>query len=168
MKKLTKKQKIHTLILLTILIVIIFCLYKEQPTLNNSKFTTEDNYQITYDYIKANGCNEEMSNNEYTTCVENTLGKIQTDKKQSYDRFQNAIKDMDKNALGLDEGLNKEFEDWYKSSDDYNHSRCVADVYWSGSGSAYNQNIAVCQIFETQRDIQLLNKLYVNKDYFKN
>ena len=66
-----------------------------------------------------------------------------------------------------DEKLNKEFFNWYKGSDDFNHLRCSANIYWTGAGSAYNQNIATCEIFETQRDIQLLDELYTNKEYFK-
>lgn len=119
-------------------------------------------------YLSAHGCNENMSNNAYTECAENALKKIQEQKQNSYDRFQELIRSNPTNALASDEKLNNEFQNWYKSSNDYNLSRCIASMYWSGAGSAYNQNIAECQIFETQRDIQLLDSLYAKSEYFKN
>lgn len=136
-------------------------------TLSGVVFYFSKNSHISNDYLEASGCNEKMSNSAYTECSENALKKILIEKQLSYDRFQELAKSITKNALGLDEELNKEFQDWYKNSNDYNHSRCVASMYWSGAGSAYTRNVTVCEITETQRDIQLLDNLYGNKDYFK-
>jgi hypothetical protein len=127
-----------------------------------NKTTPEDSLEPLHNYLKLNGCDTSLSNNAYTNCVESALEKIKTEKQRHYD---NLLKVMDEkradNVLLSNKEADKQFHDWYKNSNDNNHQRCISSVYWTIAGSAYNQNIYECEIFETQRDIKLLDENYL-------
>jgi hypothetical protein len=128
---------------------------------NTSKeIVVEDHIEPTYNYIESTGCSDDMSNNAYTECAGNALKKIKVEKQNYFNEFQDLIKASPENVLTWDKELVKKFNNWYEKSDKNNHERCVASAYWTVSGSGYEGNIIFCEIFETQRDIQLLKENY--------
>jgi len=82
------------------------------------------------------------------------------EKQNHFDKLQKLMDSRPDNVLLSNEEVGKQFHNWYQSSENNNHLRCVANTYWTIAGSAYEQNVYTCEIFETQRDIQLLDENY--------
>ena len=65
------------------------------------------------------------------------------------------------NVLTSNQEENQKLYSWYESSEKANSLRCLVAMYWTRAGSAYNQNIYMCEIQETLTDIEIINKNYV-------
>lgn len=149
-----KKILLLSIFLILVAIFIVFYIVK------SDKIITEEPFKPTDTYLKNNGCNYDMSNNEYTNCAQKALETIKIEKRTLFESFLKLIQSKPDITLLSDKDLYDKFINWYKNSEINNHERCLADVYWTVAGSAYAQNMAICEIFETQRDIDILNENY--------
>ena len=68
-----------------------------------------------------------------------------------------------KNVVLVNEGNGyKDFIEWHTNSYRNNHLRCVAVMYWTKAGSAYDGNLARCEKEEALKDIVLIDDLLSN------
>ncbi len=112
------------------------------------------------DYLLESGCDYSMSNNAYTNCAEDALNKIKEEKREDFKKLKELMNSREDNVLTSNQEENQNMYDWYESSEKANNLRCLSSVFWTQAGSAYNQNLFICEILETMTDIELINENY--------
>jgi len=159
--------KIVCLLLLTTVIFLTAYILKNKPELKEESPVavrdidgTEGKLKLEpYEkYILDSGCTYDMSNNAYTNCVEEVLKNIKIEKENLFKDFQRLINESKDNVLTMDQEENRRFFDWYESSEKFNKLKCLASVYWTKAGSAYNQNLYTCEIIEATEDIKIIQE----------
>lgn len=157
------KSKKIIISIFTAVIVVLICVIVYFYC-NAEKNSTEKILPVsTYEYILNNGCNNSMSNNAYTNCVQDLLVKVKLEKVTQFEKISNLFKTDKKNVVLVnDNNSNKDFMDWYDASNKSNHTACLAEVYYTKAGSAYERNLAECEIMKLIDDIKILDETRSN------
>ena len=149
------------LLLTTVIFLTAYILTNKPETAGTSKVTDleeKQNFEPYEKYILDGGCTYDMSNNAYSNCVEEVLKNIKIEKENLFKDFQRLINESKDNVLTMDQEENRRFFDWYESSGKFNELKCLASVYWTKAGSAYNQNLYTCEIIEATEDIKIIQE----------
>ncbi len=159
-------------IVLSLIVVIAFLSLNLSLTaifISNTSHEIEQETEIESIAIKNPCMADGKSNLEWIACEKDFLVMIKKEKERYFDKLMNLFTNNSEKMLANDSELLKEFTDWYENSNNANHTRCLAEMYYTRAGSAYEGNMTRCQSSEAQRDIELLNKnfdfLFDSYDY---
>lgn len=158
-----KIGSLFVLILSIILIIIVLKSIKTNNKISEVDLKEKDSYiDITDKYLKDKNCEPFNPDNiTWINCTEDILRKIQIDKADHFQKVKKLVKLYPNNILTNDPSYEKNINDWYNNSTNYNHLKCLMAVSWTAAGSAYSANLSFCEISETLRDIDMLDELYI-------
>ena len=149
-----KYQNVITLVFAVALAFFLGILLKSHILNSDSEDSSPKEYPCSSD---------NRSNQSWIKCEQDALSRVNNEKKKHFENIMELFRTDKKNVVLInDDNENKDFLEWYKGSFNNNHSKCLAIVYWTKAGSAYEGNLAHCEKEEALKVLVLIDELVSN------